>query len=105
MRGGGVFVESGRGEDGADFGRDVRRAFGVVGGVDVAGVSVGAGGGVDEHLGACRGVCLAVDRGVDGLCGGGAEAFCGVFDYADAGGVVGQPGGFGAMVTRMRVTG
>ena len=88
LRGGGVFVESGRGEDGADFGRDVRGAFGVVGGVDVAGVWVGAGGGVGEHLGAGRGVCLAVYRGMDGLCGGGAEAFCGVFDYADVGSVV-----------------
>ena len=105
MRGGGVFVESGGGEDGADFGRDVRRAFGVVGGVDVAGVWVGAGGGLGEHLGAGRGVCVAVDRGVDGGLGRGAEAFCGVFDYADVGGFVGESGGFGAMVTRGRVTG
>ncbi len=89
LRRSGVLVESGGGEDGVAFGRDVRGAFGLLGGVDVAGVWVGAGGGLGEHLGVGRGVCLAVDRGVDGGVCRGAEGFCGLVDHADVGGVVG----------------
>lgn len=84
LRSGGIFVESLRSKDSADFGWDVWNFIRGVGISDASGNGLGVDGGAGVHRVFGDRFHLARDGRLDGLFGGRAEIVRGLIDLADA---------------------
>ena len=84
LRIGGIFVESLRSKDGADFGWNLWNFVRGVGISDASGNGLGVDGGAGVHWVFGGRFHLARDGRLDGLFGGRAEIVCSLVDLADA---------------------
>ena len=84
LRSGGIFVESLRSKDGADFGWDLWNFVRGVGISDASGNGLGVDGGAGVHRVFGGRFHLARNGRLDGLFGGRAKIVCSLVDLADA---------------------